>query len=279
MPREPIFRMMTFNLLITQSRLSRQALNRDDLAAGVILSQNPDVVCLQECDGQFRQEEVNLPGMIAGLFAEVLPAGVDPLENWNPIFYRRERFDLISCGHKVYSVGTEHPYRGVRTHFRSLNWAVLRERESGQDRIVLNTHLDTVPEGQMAECVTLVETVRDLRVQYGGPILVAGDYNGRVNGIGAQALSALGFTDTCSLAEENLGRRGFHPEPKVHFEPWPAFDVFDPRGSDEDYAKAIDHVMLWGEGAVRSYRTVICEAALLASDHCPVVVDLKFAKD
>jgi endonuclease/exonuclease/phosphatase family metal-dependent hydrolase len=44
-----------------------------------------------------------------------------------------------------------------------------------------------------------------------------------------------------------------------------------------DTARAIDHILLWGEANILAHVTVTEQDALDASDHCPLYVDVKLA--
>lgn len=272
------FSIVTFNIYNVW-RINRQAWNRDDLAAEVLRELNGDVVCLQEFDGPFRHEEVSLPQMLSDLYAEASPESVTPEDNWNPIFYRKDRFFVEDAGHHVYSAGTEYPYRQTgRSHFRTITWAVLSERENGARRIILNTHYDTDTKNHKSESDELITLGMKLREKWNAPLLVTGDYNCRNYGIAVQNMFANGFLDTCMLATVKESHAGCHPYPVLNEEKQ-IFDTYDDHFYAETYEEAIDHIMLLGEAEVALYRTVINEKTLLISDHSPVIVEMRFPQE
>ena len=269
------FSIVTFNIYNVW-RLNRKAWNRDDLAAEVLREMNGDVVCLQEFDGPFRHEELSLPQMLADLYDEATPQEVDPDDNWNPIFYRKDRFRVEAAGHHVYTCGTEYTYRETgRSHFRTITWAVLSERDGADRRIILNTHYDTDTANHKSESDELIELSVRLQKEWNAPVLVTGDYNCRNYGIAVQNMFAAGFVDTCMLAAVQESHMGCHPYPILNEEKQ-VFDAYDDHFYAETYREAIDHVMILGEAEVDLYRTVINEKTLLISDHSPVIVQMRF---
>ena len=214
--------------------------------------------------------------MLSDIYAEAVPENVPADDNWNPIFYRRERFRVADAGHYVYSVGTEYTYRETgRSHFRTITWAVLEEKGSGDKRIILNTHYDTNVENHKSESDELIALGEALRKQWNAPLLVTGDYNCRNYGIAVQNMLSHGFADTCLLATEKECHAGCHPYPILNEEAL-VYDAYDDHFYAETYEEAIDHVMILGEAEVTSYRTVINEKTLLISDHSPVIVRIRF---
>lgn len=265
-----MLRFVTFNIWNVW-RLTRKAWNRDDLAAELLRELQPDLFCLQEFDGPFRHEEPSLPEMMQG-YREVPVREVEPDDNWNPIFYASARFRVLDSGHRVYSVGTEYPYREkFRSHFRTLTWGVLEDRVTGKPLAVVNTHYDTDPGNLKSESDELIEVSRKLAREYACPVLAAGDYNCPVGGEAVRNMLENGFRDTCSLAKHPEGVHGCHPYPILNEEKR-MFDRYDDHFYHTDYAEAIDHVLLLGDADVELYRTVINEKTLLVSDHSPVLV-------
>lgn len=265
-----MLRIVSFNIWNVW-RLTRRAWNRDDLAAEVLLELAPDLFCLQEYDAPFRQEHPGLADLTEG-YRELEPSGVAPEENWNPIFYAAARFRPAAGGHHVYTAGTEYPYREkYRSHFRTLTWGVLEDLKTGRLLGVINTHYDTDAANHKSESDELLEVCDRLEREYGCPILVTGDYNCPVRGIAVQNMLAHGFRDTHDMAEHLEGAAyGCHPYP-IPDEKKGIFDRYDDRFYHEDYADAIDHILLRGNARVAEYRTVIHEKTLLISDHSPVL--------
>ncbi len=264
---------MTYNVWNVW-RIGRLAYNRDDMIADVVFEHTPDILCLQEFDGPFRHEEKDLVGMLSPLYLEAAPEVVAPDDNWNPIFYKPLCFELIACGHHVYTHGTEYTYRLIsRSHFRTLTWAVLQNRASGERITVLNTHYDTDTANHQTESDELCDLAEQLKKEYGGQILVTGDYNCRMAGIAVQNMLSRGFTDTNDLAAEKCTVSACHPYPTLN-EETKLFDTYDDNFYDHSYAAAIDHVMLLGQAEVESYRAIINEKTLLTSDHSPMLVKM-----
>ena len=265
-----MLRIVTFNIWNVW-RLTRKAWNRDDLAADVLTGLKPDLFCLQEFDSPFREEHPGLIDLMPG-YREVPIAGVDPADNWNPIFYALSRFRPLAGGHHIYTAGTEYPYREkYRSHFRTLTWGILEDLRIGKSLAIVNTHYDTDASNHQSESDELIAVCRALVREYACPVLVTGDYNCPLEGIAVQNMLANGFRDTCALAEHPAGVHGCHPYPILN-EERQVFDRYDDRFYHTDYADAIDHILLFGNAHVSEYRTVINEKTLLISDHSPVLV-------
>lgn len=265
-----MLRIVTFNIWNVW-RLTRKAWNRDDLAADVLTGLKPDLFCLQEFDSPFREEHPGLIDLMPG-YREVPIAGVDPADNWNPIFYALSRFRPLAGGHHIYTAGTEYPYREkYRSHFRTLTWGILEDLRTGKSLVIVNTHYDTDASNHQSESDELIAVCRALVREYACPVLVTGDYNCPLEGIAVQNMLANGFRDTCALAEHPAGVHGCHPYPILN-EERQVFDRYDDRFYHTDYADAIDHILLFGNARVSEYRTVINEKTLLISDHSPVLV-------
>ena len=214
--------------------------------------------------------------MLAPDYAEVPVADVPADDNWNPVFYRADRFRVLASGHHVYSAGTEYPYRErYRSHFRTLTWGVLARRDTDSLCAVVNTHFDTDPANLGSESDELIAVCLQLERQYRCPVLVTGDYNCKPSGEAVRNMLAHGFRDTCPMAARREEHMGCHPYPILNEEKQ-VFDRFDDHFYHTEYKDAIDHVLLLGNADVDLYRTVINEKAMLVSDHSPVLVRMTF---
>lgn len=255
-------------------RDSRSAANRDDLAAEVIMSYMPDAFGLQEFDVPFRTADEPFSKLVSEYYTEVICDGVDLEDNWNPIFYRSDKFELLGCGHYAYTYGTEYSYpmiSGEMTHFRSFTWAVLRERLTGKTVSVINTHYDTDASNHKSESDELLAKVDELRALYGDNIFVIGDYNCRMSGEATSNMLGYGFSDCYALAGKKNDVSGTHPAPTYNASIG-LYDVYDPSFTSSSYLTgAIDHCfVLNSDISVRNYQIITTEDALLISDHCPI---------
>lgn len=123
-----------------------------------------------------------------------------------PIFFRRDRLALLSSGHFWLSETPDTPgttFAGAATN-RMVSWARLRERESGDVLLVLNTHWDHVSRSaRMASSALIQERVWSMQPE--GSLLVLGDLND-----GEESASVTGLREGLQLVD---AYRASHPQP------------------------------------------------------------------
>ena len=258
-PTSAALKIMTFNVLNGWN--TSNIGTRDDVTAEKILELMPDVVGLQEFDDYYRNAMgTTLIEMISDRYAEV---GADAL-SWNPIFYNTSTLELVQNGHEEYDIGTSYDtyvYQGKRgSRFRTISWALLQHKTSGQRFLVCNTHFDVKEDMIPPQVAQLQSRVTELKDELGvSTVFLMGDLNSNTSSAPAQSLFAYGFADTHELAQtkDNSHSCGKLGEPITG-----------------TYRGAIDHVYCIGERiTVASYTTVTDVRD--ASDHCPVVVELE----
>ena len=252
-------KIMTFNVLNGWNTTNIGT--RDDETAEKILELMPDVIGLQEFDDYYRNATgTPLSALISAQYAE---AGSETM-SWNPIFYNTSTVELIQCGHENYTLGTSYDtynYKGqIGSKFRTIDWALLKHKDSDKQFLVLNTHLDVEADKQPSQVSELKNKVTELKKSLGAEaIFLIGDLNSNVNSATAKNLFQFGFKDTHELAQTkddltSCGTKG--------------------AAVTGAYQWAIDHVYCIGEQiSVSNYLTVT--DIRNASDHCPVAVTLR----
>ena len=252
-------KIMTFNVLNGWN--TSNIGTRDDETAAKILELMPDVIGLQEFDDYYRNATgTPLPALICAQYAE---AGAET-QSWNPIFYNTSTVELVQCGHQDYTLGTSYDtynYKGqVGSKFRTIAWALLKQKGTGKQFLVLNTHLDVEAEMQPSQVSELKNKVSELKKSLGTEtVFLIGDLNSHINSTTAKNLFQFGFKDTHALAQTkddltSSGTKGI--------------------AVTGAYRWAIDHVYWMGEQiTVSNYMTVTDIRG--TSDHCPIVVTLK----
>jgi len=171
---------------------------RRDLCARVITSRSPDIICLQEA---WREQLVDLEKALPefawfGIVDE--PLGANPV---NAIFYRRERFRLLSQGGYWLS---ETPHVTGSSSWNSAcvrlaNWLRLQERDTGLELRVLNTHLDHVSQpAREGQARVLVEDAAAFPDDY--PQVLTGDLNCGAGNTAIARLEQGGWRDTWAAA-------------------------------------------------------------------------------
>ena len=170
---------------------------RKEFCTEVIVSQCPDVICLQECfNAQFEDLRCRLPEFDSFGLA-------NPGVEFNPsnlIFFARDRLEMISAGGFWLS---ETPHvAGSQSwdsaHPRFANWVHLRERGSGREFRVTNTHLDHI--GQTArekQAQLIVEAAAALPDDL--PQLLTADFNADAANPAIEVIKAGGWLDTYAV--------------------------------------------------------------------------------
>jgi endonuclease/exonuclease/phosphatase family metal-dependent hydrolase len=166
---------------------------RRELCADVIGAQHADIVCLQECRGyQLTYLKDRLPELDSyGLShpeAEFTPA--------NAILYSRSRFELITAGgfwlsETPHIAGTK-SWDSARPRFA--NWAQLKDRRTGCEFRVWNTHLDHL--GQTAREQQAQMVVQASAVFRALPQVLTADCNADTTNPAVEKLRAGGWADT-----------------------------------------------------------------------------------
>ncbi len=96
---------------------------------------------------------------------------------YNPIFYRKERFNLLRSGTFWLSPTPSEPSYGWGAACRRIaTWAILQEKTTMKSIIVLNTHLDHISEEARANGAALIKE-RLSRMNNELPVVVTGDMN------------------------------------------------------------------------------------------------------
>lgn len=155
---------------------------RREFCAEVIRARQPDIICLQEVlRQQFEDLQAAWPEFVGlgfhGPEMDAHATGYHGIAK-NPIFYSRSRYELVSAGGFWLSETPHLPgslsWGSARA--RHVNWVRLRERDSGRQFRVLNTHLDHVSQPAREKQIALILAEGAL-YPADFPQLLAGDFN------------------------------------------------------------------------------------------------------
>lgn len=176
---------------------------------------------------------------------------------YSPIFYRRARFDRLDRGTFWLSNRPDAP--GSRSWGTSVariaTWVLLRDRTTGDEFLMLNTHLDHRSTEARAEGAKLIR--KRLGLLAGDrPVIVTGDFNDGPGGDAHRILTEHGLADA----------RGISASP--HEGPdstWTGFKAVKE-------GRVIDFVLVSDGASVVSHRSIdATRDGRFASDHLPVV--------
>lgn len=150
--------------------------NRKQFVADVILESDADIVGLQEAlHGQIEDLESLLPDH--AWFGVGRDDGKEGGE-FVPIFYRRDRFEVISKGHFWLSETPDQP--GSRSWdaaiTRMVSWMILKDKKSQREFLFANTHFDHRGSEARKESARMI---REMLPKLAGkrPAILSGDFN------------------------------------------------------------------------------------------------------
>ena len=249
-------------------------LNRTALQRDLIFERDADVCFFQECGPKtIRAGEEALPPMLAARYDEV-PTEVGDL-NYTPVFYKRDRFDLIDHGYLL--------YRGKNdANSKSVTWAVLSEKESGVRFGVCSTHFwwrYNEPDDntwRLSNAAELFDCVTDIQNRYDVPVIVGGDLNcGKCSSQGEEPWLWL-----CERLTDVRAAAPITTEMMTHH----AYPVKDENGlfCDAEMPKrTLDHMFVTAHRNIKlhSFEVDTSRRALTTSDHCPLILKVTVTGD
>lgn len=249
-------------------------LNRTALQRDLIFERDADVCFFQECGPKtIRAGEEALPPMLAVRYDEV-PTEVGDL-NYTPVFYKRDRFDLVDHGYLL--------YRGKNdANSKSVTWAVLSEKESGVRFGVCSTHFwwrYNEPDDntwRLSNAAELFECVTDIQNRFDVPVIVGGDLNcGKCSSQGEEPWLWLceRLTDVRAAAPITTDMMTHH-----------AYPVKDENGlfcDGEMPKRTLDHMFVTTHRNIKlhSFEVDTSRRALTTSDHCPLILKVTVTGD
>ena len=237
---------------------------RRDRAANAILFYAPDVIGTQEV---LHNQLMDLEQRIGGVYAHVGVGREDGHKKgeYAALWYNRDRFDALDSGNfwlsetpeKMGSKGWDGACERIAT------WAILRDRRSNSELLVMNTHLDhagTIARRLGAEL--LLHRADSLAA--GRPIIITGDFNSEPSSeVVVQLTSpedARALTDSRAAAPLVYG---------------PAWTFHDFGRLDFKDRELIDYVFVRGLD-VESFGVMAeTDENQFLSDHAPVIANLK----
>lgn len=255
-------RVMTFNLRYASDQPPNAWTVRRPVMRALIEREAPDVIGTQEgLHAQLRDLAADLPAYDwIGLGREGGSRG-----EFMAVFFRRDRLEPLAYDHFWLSDTPE--LIGSMTwgnRFRRMvTWVRFRERASGREFSVWNTHFDHEVEAARVKSARLIRE-RLAAVAPSGPLVLLGDFNCAAGTSAAFEILThdSGLVDTWTAARErtNEGLNTFH-----NFEP-PKRD-----------GVRIDWILARGAGEIRRAAIVDHhERGQWPSDHFPVVAELTF---
>lgn len=235
--------------------------HRKEVAAQIIRDRDIDIVGAQEVLAhQLDDLKARLPGYTA--------LGVGRTDGkqageYAPLLFKSSRFSAIESGsfwlsqtpEIIGSKGWDADLERVAT------WAILKDKDSGRDFFVLNTHFDHMGEEARRESARLLQA-KSTELSKGLPVLITGDFNAEPDSEAIAALTASGrLIDSRSAARVVKG---------------PAYTFHDFGKKPTQERPLIDYLFVDGAAEVLEYEVLPEKLnGIYLSDHAPVSVKLK----
>jgi endonuclease/exonuclease/phosphatase family metal-dependent hydrolase len=225
----------------------------------MLADRRPDVIGVQEA----RKEQIDdLVARVEG-YAWVGVGRGGIVDEYCPIFYERRRFDLREHGTFWLSEQPETPSTGWDGAFpRIATWAKLRDKRTGREFLMLNTHFDHKGEQARVESARLIIR-RVTQLADGAPIILTADLNARPDSDVYRIM-----TDT--LRDASRARGAGHTGPAETYTGW----LDRPRSTTRPGA-TLDYILLSPSIGVRWTQTLPSDwGGRQLSDHRAVMADI-----
>lgn len=243
--------------------------NRKQFVAKVISDEKADIVGLQEA---LREQVDDLESLLPAY--AWFGVGRDDGETAGehvPIFYRRDRFEVVDKGHFWLSEEPNEP--GSRSWdaaiTRMVSWMILKDNRSGKELLFANTHFDHRGEVARRESASLIrKRLPELSAQR--PVILTGDFNCLDSGEPYQILIGKSPTKDSFLLD---ARSVCSAKPIGPNSTWSGFREVVPD-------RRIDFVFVTEDLPVVRHKVVDRTFdGRFPSDHLPVFAAIKFATE
>lgn len=261
---EPL-RVMSYNIRYNNRGDGENAWpHRKDWVGDIIKREKPDILGLQEAVKlQVTDLEERLPDYAW------FGAGRDDGEQkgeFVPIFYRKERFEVLDKGHFWLSETPDKPgSKSWDTSItRMVTWLKLKDKASGQELLALNTHFDHLGKQARVESAKLV--LSKLPAMAGDlPVVLTGDFNTGPHSEPYNVLIGKNSAATWLLVDSLTSCQTKPTGPDGTFN---NFQKIVPGGM-------IDFIFTRGLTSQKHAVLDDQKEGKFPSDHCPVVADLE----
>lgn len=245
---------------------------RKEMQLELFKTYSPDVIGLQEFSAGVRSG-----GLIKDLsqlgYTEVKPKYT--YSNFTPLFYKADVLEVVDSGYQL--------YRGLNdSDSKSVTWAVFSVKQTGERFIAMSTHFywENTEEGaatrisNATELINLIAAIRENTEYAELPLVAGGDLNCTVSSDPANILreGGLQFAWDLALQKNDVSTHHQHAEYSANYQTYTG--LYRPTGK---YSAAIDQVWISSDNmTVNMLSTLTATYTLIASDHCPVLVDISF---
>lgn len=255
---------MTFNIRYNNPRDGDDAWpHRKDIVADVIKEFEADLIGMQEArPEQIKDLEERLPDH--AWFGAGRDDGKSKGEHV-PIFYRKDRFEILDSGHFWLSETPEIPgsMSWDTAITRMATWLKLRDRDTERELFVLNTHFDHIgSEARKQSAIVIQRQVAKLAADL--PVVITGDFN-----CGDKDAPYLQLTEAEDESDRFKDSRAECNAVAGPDSTWNGFDKIIP-------GRRIDFIFVKGGWWVIKHQTIDKQVdGHFPSDHLPVCASLR----
>jgi endonuclease/exonuclease/phosphatase family metal-dependent hydrolase len=257
-------RVMTFNLRFGNPLGEHSWLERRPVTAALLKNANPDLFGTQE--GLIQQLK-DMQQDLGDDYAWVGVARTDgkQIGEHTAIFYRKSRLELLE-EHDFWLSDTPEVVNSKgwgNNIVRITTWVRFKDRKTGQQFYVWNTHFDHQSEpARQKSAVLMCERINALKTDL--PVIVTGDFNCGPKSVAHNTFTDAGFKDTWNTAKEKRG---------------PIIGTFHGYKDPIPNGKRIDWILTRGKIEADSIAIDTFEQqGKRASDHFPVYCDLHMTR-
>ncbi len=249
-------KIMSYNLLCYGPDEFDWTLRRD-MVIDIIKKEKPDSFGVQEAHYEWMQVLDNALDdyAYAGIGREGGTEG-----EFSAVFYLKDKFDLVDSGTFWLSENPEVPAKGWdAVCYRICTWAKLRDKNSGEVYVHMNTHLDHI--GPVARTKGL-QLILDYAENFTEPAVLTGDFNFFEGCDLYKQMTSGKFIDSKYATDNNMD----------HY----TFNAFYPLMNKKEELAIIDFVNVTKDIKVNSYKVITDKPdGKFPSDHFPVVAEIE----
>ena len=252
-----------FNIYCQNIWNTLPAHERMPMIRSLISDFDADICLFQECSpNTVRKCENAIPALMADEYKEICEHLIPT--NYTPVFYKKDKFDLIDEGYLLYD--------GLNDYAsKSVSWAVLKDKESGKMLAAASTHFwwmyrdDEDTKQRIANADQLRHVCDAIVSKYNVPVIVGGDFNNGQNSVQGSApyeyMLKNGFVDFRLVANNTTDKFTHRDCPGgIATESMPT-------------VQNLDYIFYYGKNnvSVAEFDVLTSKKALESSDHCPLV--------
>lgn len=247
------FRVMSYNVLVGIPSWGGTTVKpRAQMFSEVLKHYNPDVVALQEYDGDW----YNYATPQINDTYSYLETKYDWLgENRSTMIYNSLKFELLESGFHKYKGATQNQCRAV-------TWGVFKSKTDNSVFAATSTHWDFGNDAKKTKMINtqideLTSIVNDISANYNCPVFACGDYN--------------------SADVEGKENYEFYPKfiEKAKVKDVKFIDGVNLKVDNTQYTDeySIDHIFLKGTAQIKSFSILANNFYKDLSDHSPIFID------